>query len=474
MKSYYPLYLANQEHQGADDLSVVDKFFQREFTKVATANAEMVEEAIVSGEAALPAMRALKPYQKQDILLQCVTAIEKRFDALVDVVIAEAGKPKAFAVGEVKRLISTFKLTADAVTTLNKGEVMPLAVTEGAANYRGMTQHVPIGLCAFISPFNFPLNLVAHKIAPAIAAGCPFFLKPASATPVSSLILGEILSETDLPAGAFSILPMSSRIGDVLVTDERIKLLSFTGSDVVGWDMKARAGKKRVVLELGGNAAVMVEPDADLSVALPRIITGAFAYAGQVCISVQRILLHDSIYDEAKAKLVELANQVKVGNPQDDVMVGPMISKKEAERATDWIRQANESGATILCGGTANNLLVQPTLLENASPDTPLYKDEAFAPIAILERYSDFADGISKVNNSRFGLQVGVFTNDLAKSMTAWDEIEAGGVVINDIPTFRVDNMPYGGIKDSGFGREGIRYAIEDMSETRLLVVKQS
>lgn len=473
MKSFYALYLANHASDGAGDLPVTDKYHNRTFTTVASADAGMLEEAIVAGEAALPAMKALKPYQKQTILLQCVKQFERRFDELVQALIAEGGKPKTAAIGEVKRLINTFQLAADAVTTLDSGEVLPLAVTEAAKDYRGMTQKVPIGLCAFISPFNFPLNLVAHKVAPAIAAGCPFILKPASRTPVSALILAEILSETELPKGAFSILPMSADVADKLVTDERIKLLSFTGSDVVGWDMKARAGKKKVVLELGGNAAVMLEPDANLDVALPRIVAGAYSQAGQVCISVQRVLVHKDIYQNVQNKIAELAKNVTTGDPnKTETIIGPMISDKELSRAKDWLDDAKNKGAKVLCGGLTTGMCMHATVLTNVAKDANYYKDEAFAPIMVLEPYDDFKTGIQLVNQSRFGLQVGVYTNDLTKAFYAWDEIEAGGVVINDIPTFRVDNMPYGGVKDSGFGREGIKYAIEDMTETRLLVIK--
>lgn len=474
MQSFYPLYLANQANDGTGDLPVKDKFYQRDFTTVATADSTMLDSAITAAAAARSAMKALKPYQKQAILRQCAKAFELRSNELVHTLISEGGKPKKYAIGEVRRLISTFNLAADAVTTLPSGEVLPLAVTEVAANYRGMTQAVPIGVCAFITPFNFPLNLVAHKIAPAIAAGCPFILKPASSTPVSALIIGDVLSQTDLPDGAFSILPMDSVDADALVTDERIKLLSFTGSDVVGWDMKARAGKKKVVLELGGNAAVMVEPDADLSAALPRIIQGAYAHAGQVCISVQRVLVHDSIYEDAKAKLIALAKQVAVGDPNaDDTTIGPMISQKELDRAKQWLDDAKARGATLECGGNTQGRCMQATILTDVPSTAHIYKDEAFAPVLCLERYSDFAAGLKSVNDSRFGLQVGIYTNDLSKTLTAWDSIEAGGVIINDIPTFRVDNMPYGGIKDSGFGREGIRYAIEDMTEIKLLVIKE-
>lgn len=474
MQHFYPLYLANKAHEGADDaLEVVNKYNQETVAEVARADSELLEQAIQKGLEAVPAMQALKPYQKQRILLDCVAKFTERFDEFTEALIAEGGKPEAAAKAEVKRLIATFQFAADAVTTVPEGEVLPLDATEASAGYRGFSKRVPIGLCGFISPFNFPLNLVAHKIAPAIAAGCPFILKPASYTPIGALMIADVLAETDLPEGAFSILPMSSKVADVLVTDERIKLLSFTGSDKVGWDMKARAGKKKVVLELGGNAAVMIEPDADLEKALPRVITGGYSQAGQVCISVQRVLIHKDIYQSVKDKLVTLAKEVKSGDPsQADVVIGPMIDKGELERIQQWIDEAVEEGATLLCGGEVDGLVMNATILENVSHESKLYKDEAFGPVMILEAYDDFDKGIELANDSRFGLQVGVYSSSINKAMQAWDHIEAGGVIINDVPTFRVDNMPYGGVKDSGFGREGVKYAIEDMTEIRLMVVK--
>lgn len=474
MQHFYPLYLANKAHEGADDaLEVVNKYNQETVAEVARADSELLEQAIQKGLEAVPAMQALKPYQKQRILLDCVAKFTERFDEFTEALIAEGGKPEAAAKAEVKRLIATFQFAADAVTTVPEGEVLPLDATEASAGYRGFSKRVPIGLCGFISPFNFPLNLVAHKIAPAIAAGCPFILKPASYTPIGALMIADVLAETDLPEGAFSILPMSSKVADVLVTDERIKLLSFTGSDKVGWDMKARAGKKKVVLELGGNAAVMIEPDADLEKALPRVITGGYSQAGQVCISVQRVLIHKDIYQSVKDELVALAKEVKSGDPsQADVVIGPMIDKGELERIQQWIDEAVEEGATLLCGGEVDGLVMNATILENVSHESKLYKDEAFGPVMILEAYDDFDKGIELANDSRFGLQVGVYSSSINKAMQAWDHIEAGGVIINDVPTFRVDNMPYGGVKDSGFGREGVKYAIEDMTEIRLMVVK--
>ena len=474
MQHFYPLYLANKAHEGADDaLEVVNKYNQETVAEVARADSELLEQAIQKGLEAVPAMQALKPYQKQRILLDCVAKFTERFDEFTEALIAEGGKPEAAAKAEVKRLIATFQFAADAVTTVPEGEVLPLDATEASAGYRGFSKRVPIGLCGFISPFNFPLNLVAHKIAPAIAAGCPFILKPASYTPIGALMIADVLAETDLPEGAFSILPMSSKVADVLVTDERIKLLSFTGSDKVGWDMKARAGKKKVVLELGGNAAVMIEPDVDLEKALPRVITGGYSQAGQVCISVQRVLIHKDIYQSVKDKLVALAKEVKSGDPsQADVVIGPMIDRGELERIQQWIDEAVEEGATLLCGGEVDGLVMNATILENVSHESKLYKDEAFGPVMILEAYDDFDKGIELANDSRFGLQVGVYSSSINKAMQAWDHIEAGGVIINDVPTFRVDNMPYGGVKDSGFGREGVKYAIEDMTEIRLMVVK--
>ena len=474
MQHFYPLYLANKAHEGANDaLEVVNKYNQETVAEVARADSELLEQAIQKGLEAVPAMQALKPYQKQRILLDCVAKFTERFDEFTEALIAEGGKPEAAAKAEVKRLIATFQFAADAVTTVPEGEVLPLDATEASAGYRGFSKRVPIGLCGFISPFNFPLNLVAHKIAPAIAAGCPFILKPASYTPIGALMIADVLAETDLPEGAFSILPMSSKVADVLVTDERIKLLSFTGSDKVGWDMKARAGKKKVVLELGGNAAVMIEPDADLEKALPRVITGGYSQAGQVCISVQRVLIHKDIYQSVKDELVALAKEVQSGDPsQADVVIGPMIDKGELERIQQWIDEAVEEGATLLCGGEVDGLVMNATILENVSHESKLYKDEAFGPVMILEAYDDFDKGIELANDSRFGLQVGVYSSSINKAMQAWDHIEAGGVIINDVPTFRVDNMPYGGVKDSGFGREGVKYAIEDMTEIRLMVVK--
>ena len=335
---------------------------------------------------------------------------------------------------------------------------------------------MPIGPCSFVSPFNFPLNLAAHKIAPAIAVGCPFVMKPASRTPLGAIIMGEVLAECDvLPPGAFSILPAHRDGADMFTTDERLKLLSFTGSPGVGWELKAKAGKKKVVLELGGNAAVVIDKDADLEDALERTIFGAFYQSGQSCIGVQRIIIHDKVYDDFKAMLVKKTKSLVAGDPKDrKTFIGPMIDVKEAQRLDNWISAAVEGGAKLLCGGKREGAMLEATLLEDVDRSATVYREEAFGPVALLSRFSKFEDALVEVNDSKFGLQAGIFTRDLFQVLDAWDTLEVGGVVINDVPSYRVDNMPYGGVKESGLGREGIRFSMEDMTEIRNLVIRRT
>jgi len=336
-----------------------------------------------------------------------------------------------------------------------------------------MWKRVPIGPVSFISPFNFPLNLAAHKVAPALAVGCPFVLKPASRTPIGALIIGETLAETDLPEGAFSILPCSRDGADLFTTDERLKLLSFTGSPGVGWDLKAKAGKKQVILELGGNAAVIVDKDSDLDDAIERIIFGAFYQSGQSCIGVQRIIIHEDLYETVKERLVAATLKLPKGNPaNEETFIGPMISEGEATRLETWVNEAKAAGASLLCGGTRSGAMLDATLLEGVPSDQSLNTEEAFGPVAILSSFKDFDEALAQVNDSAFGLQTGIFTRDIYKINKAWDTLEVGGVVIGDVPSWRVDNMPYGGVKDSGLGREGIRFAMEDMTEIRNLVIR--
>jgi len=472
LKESYPYYLASEPHYANTDLDVTNKYTGEVATKVAMADADTIDKAIAAAEEAQPAMAAMAPFERQAVLEHCVKRFTERADELAQALCIEAGKPIKDAKGEVSRLIDTFKIAAEESVRIN-GEVVNLEISARAKGYQGMTKKVPIGPCSFISPFNFPLNLAAHKVAPAIAAGCTFVLKPASRTPIGALIIGEVLAETDLPKGAFSILPCSRDGADLFTTDERLKLLSFTGSPDVGWALKAKAGKKPVVLELGGNAACVVDEDADIEDAIDRVIVGAYYQSGQSCISVQRLLMHSKIYDEFKSRYVEKVKALVSGDPSnEDTFIGPMISEGEAERLHGWIEEAKEKGATILCGGTRDGAMLEATVMENVPKDCDASAEEAFGPLSILVPFDDYDEALEEVNNSRYGLQAGVFTRDIYKAHKAWDVLDVGGVVIGDVPSWRVDNMPYGGVKDSGLGREGIRWAINDMTEERLLVIR--
>ena len=474
LKDVYPLYLNNKAAQPNTDLEVTDKYTGKVAFRTALATPDVIEEAIAGAVRATEPMARLASYEKRDVLDHCVGRFRERFEELAYSLCVEAGKPINDAEGEVSRLIDTFRIAAEE-STRNYGEVQPLDISARAKGYMGMWKRVPIGPCSFISPFNFPLNLAAHKIAPAIAMGCPFVMKPASKTPLGAIIMGEVLAECDiLPEGAFSILPASRDGADLFTTDERLKLLSFTGSPDVGWALKAKAGKKPVILELGGNAAVIVDKDADLNHAMERIIFGAFYQSGQSCIGVQRIVIHEEIYDTFKAMLVKKTKTLVSGDPKDKkTFIGPMISVQEATRLKSWIDLAVNAGATLLCGGNLKGAMLEATLLENVAPDCEAVTEEAFGPLAILSKFSNWDEAMAEVNNSKFGLQAGIFTSDIHKVLDAWDTLDVGGVVVNDVSSYRVDNMPYGGVKDSGLGREGIRFAMEDMSEIRNLVIRR-
>ncbi|MGB8330738.1 MAG: aldehyde dehydrogenase family protein [Polyangiales bacterium] len=470
----YPYYVGGSPESSSDTLAVTDKYTDEVVTHVALANPDTIERAIEAAHRAERPMAQLPAYVRREVLAHCVSRFTERADELAEALCIEAGKPIRDSRGEVARLIETFRFASEE-SGRTYGEVFPMDLSARAVAYTGMWKRVPVGACSFITPFNFPLNLVAHKVAPAIAAGCPFVLKPSSLTPVGALIVGEVLAETDLPEGAFSILPCRVADAGPFTTDQRLKLLSFTGSPKVGWQLKKDAGKKRVVLELGGNAAVVVDHDADLDDVVERIRVGAFYQSGQSCISVQRILIHASIYDELRARLVDDARALHMGDPRDErTFVGPIISEKEAERIEDWIRQAVAAGATILCGGGRNGKMVEPTLLESVPKDALLYSSEAFGPTATLESFATFDEAIRIVNHSRYGLQAGLFVRDITKIQQAWDELDVGGVIIGDVPSWRVDHMPYGGVKDSGLGREGIRFAIAELTEVRLLAIRKA
>jgi acyl-CoA reductase-like NAD-dependent aldehyde dehydrogenase len=454
------------------DLEVLDKYRGEVACRVPLADEATIDRGIAAAAAARESMGRLPAYERQRILSHCVDRFEERAEELALGLCIEAGKPIRDSRGEVSRLIDTFRIAAEESVRLD-GEVLTLDISPRAHGYRGMTRRVPVGPVSLIAPFNFPLNLVAHKVAPALAVGCPFVLKPSSRTPVGALILGEILGECDLPEGAFSILPCTRDGARLFTEDDRLKLLSFTGSPASGWDLKARAGRKHVVLELGGNAACVVDADADLDDAVSRIVIGAFYQSGQSCIGVQRIIAHASIYETFREKLVAATRVLVAGDPRDEkTFLGPMISESEAERLQSWIDEALEAGATLLCGGHRDGAMLEATLLEGVPRDLPLCAKEAFGPVAILSSFEEFDAALDEVNDSQYGLQAGIFTRDLYKVQRAWDRLEVGGVVIGDIPSWRVDHMPYGGVKNSGLGREGIRYAMEDMTEIRLLVIR--
>lgn len=474
LKPRYPYYLANAPVFANDALEVTDKFSGEVATRVALADAKAIDAGIAAAHDARHAMAALKPYARRDVLQHCVKRFTERADELALALCIEAGKPIRDARGEVTRLIDTFREASEEATRIH-GEVPSLEISARAKGYRGMWKRVPVGPCSFISPFNFPLNLAAHKVAPAIAAGCPFVLKPASRTPVGALVIGEVLAETDLPKGAFSILPAHREGADLFTTDPRLKLLSFTGSPEVGWALKAKAGDKKVVLELGGNAACVVDETqgARLDFVVERLVIGGFYQSGQSCISVQRVLVHESLYDALRSKLVAAVKALKAGDPKrEETFIGPMIHASEAARLDGWIQSAVKAGGKLLCGGGRDGAMLEATVLEDVPKSERVVQDEAFGPVVVLSRFTDFDAALAEVNDSRFGLQAGVFTDDLHRAMRAWDVLEVGGVVVGDVPSWRVDTMPYGGVKQSGLGREGVRFAIEDMSEVRLLVVR--
>jgi acyl-CoA reductase-like NAD-dependent aldehyde dehydrogenase len=474
LKKTYPYYLANQPQTSKQMLDVRDKYTGKIATRVAVPDANATEKAIDAAVKATKPMRDFKPWARKAVLQHCARRFEERRDELAEALCIEAGKPIKDAAGEVTRLIETFQIAAEEAVRIN-GETLNLELASRLDGYHGYTRRVPLGPVSFITPFNFPLNLVAHKVAPAIAAGCPFVLKPAEKTPIGALIIGEVLAETDLPKGAFSILTLNGEHASPLVEDERFKLLSFTGGQI-GWELKSRAGRKKVVLELGGNAACIVDADQgkDLDHVVERLIFGAFYQSGQSCIGVQRIYAHQDIYDALKKKLVAATRKLKSGDPKDkDVFLGPMIDEAAATRLHDWIIEAKKAGGKILCGGKRDGAMLEATLMENVPADAKANREEAFGPFALLAPFRKFSEAVKMVNDSDYGLQAGVFTNQLDHAMRAWNDLEQGGVIVNDIPSFRVDNMPYGGIKLSGLGREGLRYAIDDMSELRLMVMRE-
>lgn len=467
-------YVAGEAVGSTSGFEVIDKFNGERVAVVAEAKRADVDRAITAAVGAERMMREMPTYKRRGALEHVVRRLTERMEEFARVLSAEAGKPITLARGEVGRAIDTFRMSAEECGRV-QGEAIALDVSARGEGYEGVWKRVPVGACSFVLPFNFPLNLLAHKVGPAIAVGCPFVAKPDPRTPLTSLMLGEILAETELPKGSWSILPVVKDGLELFSEDERIKLLSFTGSPAVGWKLKERAGRKRVVLELGGNAACIVDAGVDIERTAAKIVAGAFAYAGQSCISVQRILAHRSVESDLREALVARATAVKMGDPRDEAtVVGPLISEREAVRVEEWVSEAVAQGARVLCGGRRQGNVYAPTLLANVRADARVSCQEVFGPVATLAAFDDFGDAIQMVNDSNYGLQCGLFTDSLERVKRAFTELEVGGVIVNDVPTWRMDNMPYGGLKGSGTGREGVRFAMEELTEIRVLVISGS
>ncbi len=442
--------------------------------EVALAGASDVDDAIAAAHDAFETMRRLPTHRRAAILDKVASLLRDNEDEIATLMARESGKPIRFCRSEVRRAVVTFTLGASEARTFG-GEVMPIDLEARSEGRTCLYTRVPRGPVAAIAPFNFPLNLIAHKLSPAIAVGTSVVLKPPPQCPLTGFRLAELLAEAGLPDGALNVVHCKPEAAQRMVEDPRLKVLSFTGSDVVGWKLKALAGQKQVLLELGGNAPCVVDEGVDLEKALGSIVMGSWANAGQVCIKVQRVYVHESLYDQFLETFVAETKRVAVGDPMDpNTIVGPMIEQLHVERVLTWIAEAVEGGARVHCGGKASGQVLEPTVITGARRDARVCRDEIFGPVTVVEKFDHFDEAIAACNDARFGLQAGVFTPSIENAMTAWRDLEYGGVLINDVPTFRVDNFPYGGIKDSGFGREGVRFAMEEMTEPKVLVMRGS
>lgn len=464
------IYLAGRFIRTANEIEVINPFTGKPVDVTYLAGEPELEEAIVKAEQARSAMRQLPSWKKYEALMFIRNQLLLRREEFGRTIMLESGKPIRYALGEVDRSIQTFTVAAEESKRL-PGEYISLDWTSAGEGKEGVVRYFPVGIVAGIAPFNFPLNLAVHKLAPAIAAGCPIILKPATSTPLTTLLLAQIISEAGLPEGAVSILPMDRKTGNLLVTDARISLLSFTGSPEVGWKMKADAGKKKVVLELGGNAGVIVSETADMSLALEKCLVGGFSYSGQVCIHTQRIFVHQKLFTEFRKRFADMVNQLKSGDPSlPGAEFSSMIDEANAIRVEKWVNEAIADGAVLISGGKRSGTWYAPTLLTNTNETMLVCSEEVFGPVVTIEPFNKFEEAAALINNTKFGLQAGVFTNDIHEMDYSFAHLEVGGVIINDVPTFRVDHMPYGGVKDSGLGREGVKYAMLDMLEPRILV----
>ncbi|MCU0606731.1 MAG: aldehyde dehydrogenase family protein [Candidatus Edwardsbacteria bacterium] len=476
MTERYPMIVAGEERPSAATIEVRDKYTGQTFAEVCAAEPPDVERAIAAAHAARPAMAALTARHRSDIIRAAAGILDSRRERLALAIAREAGKPLKYAAFEVERTVENLEYCAEEAKRIH-GETVPLDAAKSGAGAFGWYERHPAGVVAAISPFNFPLNLAAHKLGPAVAAGCPVILKPASATPLSGIELVRAFVEAGLPAGAVSCLPGSGEaVGDPLVSDPRVAKVSFTGSRAVGERIVRRAGLKRVTMELGGNCGVAVdEAVPDLALAARRCVFGAFYNQGQVCISVQRIFVHRAVYDVFLEQFLAETAKLKVGDPTDkDTDIGPVISEAEAVRIESWIAEARSQGARILCGGTREGSVVRPAVIAEAERDMRVMRDEIFGPVVVINPADSFEQAVAAVDDSEYGLQAGVFTGDIGRALRAVRRIDVGGIAINDVPTVRFDHMPYGGNKGSGLGREGARFAIEEMTTIRMVVVNRA
>lgn len=466
----FEIYLDGEFVTSSKPLVINNPFDGAEVGTTYFADDQILERAICSAVNAKAAMSELPSWKRYEILKFIAEQLELDKSYFANLLSLESGKPMRYSIGEIERAMQTFVVASEEAKRL-PGEVMSLDWTKSGEGKYGVVKYYPVGPVAGISPFNFPMNLAVHKIAPAIAAGCPIVLKPSTSTPLSTLALAKVIHQSGLPKGGFAVLPMDRVTGNKLVTDDRFKLLSFTGSPAVGWNMKRQSGRKKVVLELGGNAGVIITKSANMELAVAKSVIGGFSYSGQVCIHAQRIYVESEIFDEFSRKFVEKVVALKFGSPQDpDTEISSMIDEANALRVEAWVDEAVADGAKILCGGKREGTYYHPTILVETKPSMKVCSLEVFGPVVTLEPFDGFANAINAINDSDFGLQAGVFTNSIEEMDYAHKHLEVGGVIINDVPTFRVDHMPYGGVKDSGLGREGVKYAMLDMLEPRILV----
>jgi glyceraldehyde-3-phosphate dehydrogenase (NADP+) len=464
------MFIGGEWLDSKDENQVINPYDATFVARTFFASKEQLNLAVEAAQSSFSVTKQLLPFEKEAVLDQIISGIKERHEDFVQTIIAESGKPRVYAEGEVNRALQCLKVAKEECKRVS-GEIIDLSWTNIGTPKKGMIEYFPIGVVAGITPFNFPLNLVMHKVAPAIAVGCPIIIKPASKTPLTALLLAEVIEKSDWPKGAFSVIPCSREVGQALVEDERIKLLSFTGSPVVGWKMKSNAGKKKVVLELGGNAAAIVHKDTDLSESISKLIVGSFAYSGQVCIHTQQIFVHEDLFDLFMKSFLERTQTLNQGNPNNlDCQIGPMISEKEMNRAISWVTEAIDQGAILKTGNTNEGLIMSPTILTNTNPSMKVVKEEIFAPVVVIEKYQTQEEVISRINYAKFGLQASLFTDNHSFIKKAFRELEVGALILNESTTFRVDHMPYGGVKDSGLGREGVKYAMQDMLEMKMLV----